>query len=65
MPGGPEEEASRGLQAAEVHLQKCGVTPYTAAYALFCLEGEFDVPKHAVDSASAWLAAPQVAVAAC
>lgn len=65
VPGASEAEIARGLQAAQRHFEERGVTPYTAAYALFLLEGEYDVPKQAVDWANAWLAAKEIAVSAC
>lgn len=65
VPGANEADLARGLQAAQRHFDERGVTPFTAAYAFFYLEGGYDVPKDAVDWANAWLSAPGVAVAAC
>lgn len=65
VPGASDADIVRGLQAAERHFAESGVSPYTAAAALFYLEGEYDVPAEAVDWANAWLAAKDVAVAAC
>lgn len=65
VPGASEADVARGLQAADRHFAELGVTPYCAAYALFYLEGEYDLPAEAVAWANAWLAAQGVAVAAC
>lgn len=65
VPGASEADIARGLVAARRHFEQRGVTPYTAAYALFYLEGEYDVPKEAYAWAKAWCDAPDVAMAAC
>lgn len=65
VPGAGEADIRRGLQAVERHFEESGVSPYTAAYALFYLEGEYDLPAEAVDWANVWLAAQGIAVAAC